>query len=163
DDTDETADEAETEETTAAVTTAPETSETEETTTTTTTSPYANESIIAVVTTEEGTDEEDVTYTPSKTFYDWVYSDSTKENVPEIIEDEDTIYVAVKLDITKRMTEDDLWTETKVDSVRFSKFKDQFQDKLDGWVAALNIEVNDSAVDRYKPFDYEVPDTTAAY
>ena len=88
-------------ETTTVTTNAPEEETTTETTTTT--SPYANEKIIAVVTTDKDTKEEDVTYTPSKTFYDWVYN-TAKTGVPEIVKDDDTIYVAVRLDITERMT-----------------------------------------------------------
>ncbi len=154
--------EEETETPTEAVTTAASESDTETTTTTTTTNPYANESIIPVVTTEEGTAENDVTYYPSKTFYDWVYNDSTKIGVPEIIEEEGTIYVAVKLDIKERMTEDDLWSENAVDTQRYSKYAKDMQVKIGDWAEALPIELNQSAIDRYKPFDYEKEETTQA-
>lgn len=128
--------------------------EDEETTTTTTTNPYANETIVTVVTTNEGTAEEDVTYNPSKTFYDWVYNDA-KTNTPEIIKDDDTIYVAVRLDITERMTDDDLWTETAVESVRFKMFSEDFQNVLDEWVEQCTIERNEKAYKRYDPFEFK--------
>lgn len=147
------------------VTTAEEASSSETTTTTsaseneneeaeTTTNPYANETIIAVVTTDENTKEEDVRYNPSKTFYDWVYNDA-KTDTPEIIEDEDTLYVAVRLDITERMTDDDLWSEQSVDSTRFDMFSDDLQDKLDEWVSGYNIDKNEKAYKRYDPFDFK--------
>ena len=106
---------------------------------TTTANPYANETIISVVTTDENTKEEEIQYTPSKTFYDWVYNDA-KTNIPEIIEDEDTLYVAVRLDITERMTDEDLWSETSANSTRFNMFSDDLQDKLNEWVAGYSIE-----------------------
>lgn len=148
----------ETEETTEAVTTAAEES-TDTTTTTTTVDPYANEEIIAVVTTDEDTTEEDLTYTPSKAFYDWAYNTATKTGVPEIIEDEGKIYVAVKLDIEERMTSDDLWTETAIYSERSSLYSEPMQDKIEEWANALNLTINEDAVDRYDPFDYEIPET----
>ena len=151
--------------TTTTVTTAPE-AETTETEETTTTDPYANESIIPVVTTEEGTKEEDVNYTPSKAFYDWVYKASTQTEAPAIIEDEDNakIYVAVKLELKDRMTSDDLWSEDNIESVRFSKYNDALQDKIDEWSKALEdkVEPNETAKNRYKAFNYKQPETTAA-
>ncbi|MGN1481685.1 hypothetical protein [Porcipelethomonas sp.] len=123
----------------------------EEAETTTTVDPYANETIIAVVTTDENTKEEDVTYNPSKIFYDWVYNDA-KTGVPEIVEDEDTIYVAVRLDITERMTDDDLWSENSIENTRFSMFSDDLQDKLDEWVDEYEVVRNEKAIKRYDPF-----------
>ena len=137
-------------ETTTVTTNAPEEETTTETTTTT--SPYANEKIIAVVTTDKDTKEEDVTYTPSKTFYDWVYN-TAKTGVPEIVKDDDTIYVAVRLDITERMTDDDLWSSSNIESARFSMFSDDLQDKLDEWVAEYEVVKNKKALKRYDPFD----------
>lgn len=155
-DSEETADEeTETEETDEeAVTTAPESEEDEETTTTTTTSPYANEKVIAVVTTEEGTSEEDVTYTPSKKCYDWIFNDA-ETGVPAIVEDEDTMYVIVRFDITERMTEDDLWSETNVENVRYDMFSDDLQDMLDSWGNEYEVVKNEKAYKRYDPFKIE--------
>lgn len=43
------------------------------------------------------------------------------------------MYVIVRLDITERMDEDDLWSESNVDSVRYKMFSDDLQDMLDSW------------------------------
>ncbi|MCI7803702.1 MAG: hypothetical protein MR503_01310 [Oscillospiraceae bacterium] len=155
-DSEETADEeTETEETDEeAVTTAPESEEDEETTTTTTTSPYANERVIAVVTTEEGTKEEDVTYTPSKKCYDWIFNEA-ETGVPAIVEDEDTMYVIVRFDITERMTDDDLWSESNVENVRYDMFSDDLQDMLDSWGNEYEVVKNEKAYKRYDPFKIE--------
>lgn len=142
-------------------TTAAET-ETDTTTTTTTTNPYANESIIPVVTTNEDTNEDEVSYYPSKELYEWVYNPATKTGVPEIIENENTIYIAVKLDITKRLTDDDLWNETTISNQRFSKYSKDMQNKIDEWAKLLNVDVNEAAVKRYDPFDFKEPETTKA-
>ncbi len=148
------------EETTEAVTTAAE--ETSETTTTTTTDPYANESIIAAVTTDEETSEDELTYNPSKKFHDWAYNTATKLNTPEIIEDEGTLYIAVKLDIEERMTEDDLWSEANMENLRFTMFSDAMQEDIDGWVASIDLKLNQDAIDRYKPFNYEIEEAAEA-
>lgn len=135
----------------AETTTAPEGEESSETTTTTTIS-YANEQIVPVVTTEEGTKEEDVTYLPSKTCYDWIYNDA-KTGIPEIVEDEDTLYVIVRLDIIERMTEDDLWSEDGVENVRYEMYSDDLQDLLDTWGDEYEVVKNEKAYKRYNPFD----------
>lgn len=133
-----------------AVTTAPE-SENEETETTTTVDPYANETVIHVVTTSEGQKEEDVTYNPSKECYDWIFNDA-KEGVPEIVKDEHTMYVIVRLDINKRMTDEDLWSETGVEDVRYEMFSDEFQDMLDSWGDEYEVVKNKKAYKKYDPF-----------
>lgn len=127
-----------------------------ETTTTTTTVPYANESIIAKVTTDEDTKEEDVTYSPNKTVYDFIFEEA-ELNKPEVVYDEEsnTHYLVVRYDIKKRMTEDDLWTETLKRGVVSSMYNDAFQDKLDSWVEELDVKVNDAAVKRYDPFEID--------
>lgn len=133
------------------VTTAPE-SEDEETTSTTT-KPYANETIIQVVTTAKESKEEpdESSYKPSKKVYDWIFNDA-KTGVPEIVEDEDTMYVIVRLDISERMDEDDLWSESNVDSVRYRMFSNDLQDMLDSWGEEYEVVKNDKAYKRYDPF-----------
>lgn len=155
DDSEEAADEEDSEKATEdeeVVTTAP--TEEEAATTTTTTSPYANEKVIAVITTAEGAKEEDITYTPSKICYDWIFNDA-KTGVPEIIEDEDTMYVIVRLDIAERMNVDDLWSETGVDNVRYSMFSKDLQDLLDSWGDEYEVVKNKKAYKRYDPFKVE--------
>lgn len=136
-----------------AVTTAPE-SESEEAETTTTVDPYANETIIHVVTTSEGQNEEDITYNPSKECYDWIFNDA-KTGVPEIIKDEHTMYVIVRLDINERMTDEDLWDETGVEDVRYEMFSDEFQDMLDSWGDEYEVVKNKKAYKKYDPFKIE--------
>ncbi len=130
--------------------------ETTETTTTTTTVPYANESIISKVTTDEDTDEEDVSYTPNKTVHDFIF-DEAEINKPELVSDEEsgTQYLVVRYDIENRLTEDDLWTDTTKKSTISVMHNDDFQDKLDGWVEELDVVVNDAAIKRYDPFDID--------
>lgn len=130
--------------------------------TTTTTDPYANENIIEKVTTDENTKEEDITYSPTKEVYDWAFNSSTKNDTPEIIETEDAIYVAVKLDIKERLTDDDLWSESIIDRFRWAEYSDDFQDKLDEWVKELNLLLNKKAADRYDPFAYKTAQTNSA-
>ncbi len=149
----------------AVTTTAPEEESAETTETTTTTDPYANEKIVAVVTTAEDADkDEKPTYTPSEKYYNWLYDESTKYEAPEIIKDEEnsTIYIAVKLDINERMTADDLWDDDGKENARFNQFHNDMQDKIDEWSKALNVEKNDAAIDRYDPLGYKQPETTAA-
>jgi len=136
------------------VTTAPEETG-DETTTTTTTSPYTNEVVVPVVTTEEGTPEDEVTYTPSKACYDWIFNDA-KTGVPEIVEDEDTIYVIVRFDIEERMTEDDLWNETVSDNVRWTMYYEEFEDVIQAIAETLEVVKNEDAYDRYDPFEINI-------
>lgn len=133
------------------VTTVPEADE-EADTTTTTVSPYENERIVSVVTTEAGTAEEDVNYYPSKECYKWIF-EKAKTGVPEIVEDEDTLYVIVRFDIKERMVEDDLWNETTIDNTRYDMFSDDFQDMVDSWGSEYEVVKNEKAYKRYDPFD----------
>lgn len=126
---------------------------------TTTVDPYANETIINVVTTaaadESETDsDESVHYTPSEKVYNWLLKDA-KNGVPEIIEDEEneTLYVAVKLDINERINEDDLWNESSVSNVRDAMFSEDFKDLIKSWIDSYTIERNEKAYKRYDPFD----------
>ncbi len=131
-----------------------------ETTTTTTTVPYANESLIARITTDEETKEEDVTYTPSKVVHDFIF-DEAELNVPAIVEDEEANakYLIVRYDIEERMTEDDLWTEEVQNNVVSAMFSDAFQEKLDAWCEEQKVDVNDAAVKRYDPFAIDFSET----
>lgn len=130
-------------------TTAPE--EDEEAPTTTTTAPYAAETIVHVITTEEGTKEEDVKYTPSKKCYDWIFN-TAKTGVPEIVEDDHTIYVIVRLDINERMNDDDLWTEGSTTSVRSEMFSDDMEDMIKSWGGEYEVVKNKRAYKKYDPF-----------
>jgi hypothetical protein len=139
-------------------TTAAEDEETEEETTTTTAA-YASESIIAKVTTDEDTDEEDLTYTPCEAVYNYVF-DEAELGVAAMVEDEDAYYIVVRRDITERMTEDDLWTESQVTTVVSQKYADTFEDMLLGWCDEQNVEKNDRAIKRYDPFKIDMSSDT---
>lgn len=128
-----------------------DTSEGETTETTTTTAPFANENIIAKVTTDEDTKEEDVTYSPSKKAYDFIFQDA-KIGVPELIEDEDACYLIIRLNIEDRMNEDDLWTDTQQTSVISQKYTDAFEELRDSWCREQTVEENERAIKRYDPF-----------
>ena len=125
--------------------------------TTTTTAPYANEQIIAKVTTKEDTKEEDITYTPCKNVYDYAFGDGQKNyGDATIIEDDDAYYIVMSRDIKDRMTEDDLWTESQQNTVISQEYSDAFEDMLDGWTADQKVEKNDSAIKRYDAFKIDM-------
>lgn len=146
---------AETESTETTTTTSEGETDSENAETTTTTSPYANDSIIAKVTTDEDTDPEDITYTPSENAYKFIF-DEAEEGVPGIVEDDDAYYLIVRLDITTRMTEDDLWTDDQKTSVVVQKYQDAFLEMQDDWVGAQSVEKNESAIKRYDPFKIDM-------
>lgn len=130
----------------------------DETTTTTTEEPYPNESIIERVTTDEDTDEDDLTYSPSETVYDYIFGDEIEIGVPAIVEDEDNnmVYLLVRLDIEDRMNEDDLWTDDTIESVIWDMFWDEFSDTLDTWCDEQDVALNDDAIKRYDAFDIDM-------
>ncbi len=128
--------------------------------TTTTTAPYASERIIAKVTTDEDTDEEDVTYSPSKAAYDFIFNDA-ELGVPELVEDENAYYIIVRRDIKDRMTEEDLWTEQQILSQVSGKYSDAYEDMLDGWCESQKVEKNDRAIKRYDAFEIEMSSSQA--
>lgn len=136
-----------------ATTTTTTTTAADETTTTTTTVPYANESIVVRATTDEETSEEDITYSPSKAVHDYIYNEA-KINKPDVVYDEESnaYFLIVRYDIEERMNEDDIWTEGRKTNVVSEMFSDAFQEKLDAWCDAMNVEVNESAIKRYDPF-----------
>ena len=148
----------------AAVTTTDEsgnlitTATTVKTTTTTTTSPYANESIIAKVTTApESEQKEDETttapsYTPSEKTYNFIFNDA-KLGVPELIEEDEALYLVVRLNIEDRMTEDDLWSESNVENVRYAIYGEAFDQKVEDWAKGYQEERYAAAYRRYDPLD----------
>lgn len=128
--------------------------------TTTTTAPYASEKIIAKVTTDEDTDPENVTYSPSEKAYNFIF-DEAELGVPAMVEDENAYYLIVRRDITARMTEDDLWTEDQINSVISGKYADAFETMLDGWCDGQNVEKNDRAIKRYDAFKIDMDSSQA--
>lgn len=129
--------------------------------TTTTTAPYANEKIIAKVTTDSDTKEEDVTYTPSKKAYDFIFNDA-ELGVPAMVEDDNAYYIILRRDIKERMTDDDLWTEDNINSVIYTEYQKDFEDMRDKWCDDLNVEKNDRAIKRYDAFKIDMNSSSAS-
>lgn len=150
-------------ETTAAAetTTTAEAETTESGATTTATAPYANEKIIAKVTTDSDTKEEDVTYTPSKKAYDFIFNDA-ELGVPAMVEDDNAYYIILRRDIKERMTDDDLWTEDNMNSVIYTEYQKDFEDMRDKWCDDLNVEKNDRAIKRYDAFKIDMNSSSAS-
>ena len=71
--------------------------------------------------------EDSINYTPSKKAYEAIFNDA-KTDVPFIVEDDEAYYLIVRFDITKRMTDDDLWTEDQMKAVASRKYWDNFTD-----------------------------------
>ena len=151
--------------TTVSGATGEESSDTTETTTTT--APYANESIITKVSTTDEKDkdnEDSINYTPSKKAYEAIFNDA-KTNVPFIVEDDEAYYLIVRFDITKRMTDDDLWTEDQMKAVASRKYWDNFTDDKKEMANALNIDQqSDRALKKYDPFklDFSTSSSSSA-
>lgn len=149
--------------TTVSGATGEESSDTTETTTTT--APYANESIITKVSTTDEKDkgnEDSINYTPSKKAYEAIFNNA-KTNVPFIVEDDEAYYLIVRFDITKRMTDDDLWTEDQMKSVASRKYWDNFTDDKKEMANALNIDQqSDRALKKYDPFKLDFSTSSSA-
>ena len=118
---------------------------------------YLNESIISIIHKEDYDNEEDIYYTPSETVYHKLLeiSDSDYGKV-YLVEEDEAYYLVTRYDIRERITEDDLWTESTIDSVDFSKYSDAFEDKMEEWSTTLNVEKNLASFKRYDPFAYHV-------
>ena len=151
--------------TTAATTTTGENGETE-TTTTTTADPYANEVTVTKYTTTEsdGTETEETTETEAdkaqREFNEKVFGDLPLYEAVKYDYDDDTVYILIKGDIAERMTEDDLWTEDKIDEVLKQRYNQDFSDWLEGIANSYSVEKNNSAYKRYAPFKLDIEDVS---
>ena len=137
-------------------------------TTTTTTVTYAGigydtskESVLVVSTTATtalGSTETttEPTYTPCQKVYEWAAAENTPYNEPTLIKDEEVYYVAMKMDIEDRMTSDDLWSASNIESVRQDLYYDEFEDMLDDMGDQLAVTRNEKAFKRYKVLDVDV-------
>ena len=151
--------------TTTTVSGATEEESSDTTETTTTTAPYANESIITKVSTTDEKDkdnEDSINYTPSKKAYEAIFNDA-KTDVPFIVEDDEAYYLIVRFDITKRMTDDDLWTEDQMKAVASRKYWDNFTDDKKEMANALNIDQqSDRAIKKYDPFKLDFSSSSSS-
>lgn len=140
------------------------------TTTTTTASTYSigynvdKERVLQVSTSaseEEKSDDEtetetEPTYTPCEKVYNWAVDPATKYLEPEFIKDDECYYIAVKMDIRDRMTDDDQWTSSRVESVRQELYYDEFLEMLNGMGKELKVERNNAAFRRYHVLDIDL-------
>ncbi len=138
-------------------------------TTTTTTDPYAKETVIAKITTTTTKEPDPIvyvngttgtttttepTYSPSKKAYDSIWEEA-EIGVPYIIEDDEAYYILVRLDIEERMTEEDLWTETTVETVRQKLYMNAFETDVDNLLVNYNPVRNEKAYKRYNPLEID--------
>lgn len=141
---------------------------TEETTTTTVSYlsigySVANERVLVVstsATTDANAAEETTTttvsYTPCEKVYSWLADSNTPCNKPELIKDDECYYVAVKLDVEDRMTDDDLWSDSAKENVRTTLYDKEFDDMLKEMGSKYSVTRNDKAFRRYKVLDIDV-------
>lgn len=140
--------------------------------TTTTTAKFANESVIAKMTTTTPPEEKPEsnasgttttttapTYTPSEKTYNYIYNDA-KVGTPEIIEEDEAIYLIVRLDIEDRMTSDDLWNTNAIEDARYALYGDTFTKMVEEWTKAYTEERNERAYKRYNPLNLDIMEYT---
>ena len=117
---------------------------------------FANESIISVVHEEDYDDPSSITYNPSEKVYKALAGIKEAEyGKPYFIEEEDAYYLAVRYDIKDRMTPEDLWTESTMNSANFAMHDKDFEDLLDTWTNTMEVKRNAAAYKRYDPFKFD--------
>ena len=118
--------------------------------------PYASEQIISVIHKEDYDDENDIYYNPSEKTYNMLLGiDATDYGKPFMVEEEEDYYLVIRYDITERMTEDDLWTESTMSSTNYSMHTKDFEDLLDTWTDTMEVKRNEAAYKRYDPFKFD--------
>ena len=73
--------------------------------------------------------------------------------MPELIEEDEALYLVVRLNIEDRMTEDDLWSESNVENVRYAIYGEAFDQKVEDWAKGYQEERYAAAYRRYDPLD----------
>ena len=157
----------------AATTTTAAEDTTTTTTETTTTDPYANERLVQRTTTTEAADvqvgevtttatEETDSTKDSRNFSDYVFGklETAKAELYEY--NDSTIYVIVRGDLRKRMTEDDFWSEDYISQIQQQRYYEDYVDLLEKKANSLKGERNESALKRYSPFKLVVEDSSAS-
>lgn len=102
-----------------------------------------------------------VSYTPSEKTYNFIFNDA-ELGKPEIIEEDENYYIVVRLDIEDRMNEDDLWTESRMESVRSTLYSEDFEAMVEDWAKNYSEERNERAYKRYDPFELDLMAYTEA-
>ena len=102
--------------------------------------------------------EAEPTYTPCKAVYEWAADEKTEllKPVKIVSDDEETIYIAVKMDIRDRITPTDQWTDSTKESVRNEMYYKEFSDMLSDKADKLTVSRNDKAFKRYKVLDVDI-------
>ena len=149
---------------TTTTTTTTTTADASATTTTTTTDPYANEKIIAKLTTTSSASGSEVVSTEavektdaekaSEAFDTKVFgSDMPLYTAEKYQYDDDTIYVIIKADMEERLTEEDMWTDDFKEALVQQRYSSVFADWIEEIAKNYSVEKNKSAYKRYEPFD----------
>ncbi len=160
--------------TTAVTTTTTAVTQSGNITTTTTTYPYKNEVIVNRVTetTPAVTEKAEqnpageaqttttapantMNYFPSKKTNEHIFTNA-KMGVAEVIEEAEYVYVILKADIRERMTAEDLWNESKIESLQLENYEDDFADFLDTITNQYEVKKNKSSYKRYSPFKLDL-------
>ncbi len=114
---------------------------------------YPNETIINVIDPDDYDDPANIYYNPSEKVYNQLLGIKEADyGKPYIVEEDENYYLVVRYDITERMTDTDLWTETTVNNVDYQAYSDAFEELLDGWTATASVSRNQAAYKRYDPF-----------
>ena len=134
------------------------------TTTTTTTDPHANEVTVTKYTTttaDENASSETTTTTASaeqtaaekayKDYNDHIFAMSYNK-AEKYQYDENTVYIVIRADIKERMTAEDLWNDTTIDSLLSERYYKDFEDMMKDIVKGYDTKKNNSAYRRYTPF-----------
>ncbi|MCR4645766.1 MAG: hypothetical protein K5695_10235 [Oscillospiraceae bacterium] len=117
---------------------------------------HESEQIISVIHKEDYDDENDIYYNPSEKAYNMLLGiDPSDYGKPFFVEEDEEYYLVIRYDITERMTEDDLWTESTMSSTNYSMHTKDFEDLLDTWTDTMDVKRNEAAYKRYDPFKFD--------
>ena len=118
--------------------------------------PYSNETIISVVHEEDYDDPSQIYYNPNEKVYTTLVGIKEADyGKPYFVEDDNTYFLVVRYDIKDRMTEDDLWTESAMNSANYAMHNKDFENLLDTWTNTMTVKRNDAAYRRYDPFKFD--------
>lgn len=117
---------------------------------------YDAESIIGIIDMSDYENEDDIYYNPSeKTYKKLLEIQPADYGMPYIIEEDEQFYLVVRYDITERMTEEDLWSESALDSTAHAKYGDVYEELLESWADAAVVTRNTAAYNRYNPYKFD--------
>lgn len=154
---------------TEAVTTTTVTEAETTTTTTTTTGAHDNERIIQKPTTASSEEEKDETAETTTQSASQKSAEKLNnyifDKIPEaeynkavVLDDEenDSIYVIIRADLKERLNDDDLWVDSNIEYLESLNFSEDFTDYMKKISDAYEVDRNNSAYRRYKPFDDDI-------